>query len=214
MKAFDSILPVTVCITSVADLGQQLENDSVRIITSGRSVEEEDKDRFIDASEEIIDICATLDNIIASSMTEKDGRTEKEREEDGLSVHSGMSETSRILFLRPDLVGPAVKDAPPLTGRNWDDLTRIAREKDWPGYFGSPRLASAAFGARVWGRYSATVVELAAKILDGFDYRQLPRHADALKGVAAHDAFAKAALEHEQQIKRRQLDWLKKKGLE
>jgi creatinine amidohydrolase/Fe(II)-dependent formamide hydrolase-like protein len=145
--------------------------------------------------------------------TEKGGRTEKEREEDGLSVHSGMSETSRILFLRPDLVSPAVKDAPPLTGRNWDDLTRIAREKDWPGYFGSPRLASAAFGARVWGRYSATVVELAAKILDGFDYHQLPRHADALRGVAAHDAFAKAALEHEQQIKGRQLDWLKKEGL-
>ncbi len=66
--------------------------------------------------------------------------------EEGFSIHAGGYETSRMLAVRPDLVDPAYKQARPLTGHNFDDLTRIGKAPDWPGYFGSPRLASKEFG--------------------------------------------------------------------
>ncbi len=145
---------------------------------------------------------------------EQEVLTEEQREEDGASVHAGTSETSRILFLRPDLVSPAIKGAPSLTGRSWDDLVRMASQKDWLGYFGAPRFASAALGARIWERYSSAVVDLALKILDGFDYHEMPRHGNALKGVAAFDVVEEVALEHERSIEGKQREWLRKNSLE
>jgi hypothetical protein len=46
---------------------------------------------------------------------------------------------------------------------------------------------------------SSLCIELALKILDGFDYRQLKRLGDVTKTVPANMAIDKAALEHEQQ---------------
>lgn len=95
--------------------------------------------------------------------------------EDGFSIHAGAHETSRLLSVRPDLVDPAYKQAPPLTGRNFGDLRRIAAAPDWPGYFGSPRLSSKEYGDE-WIRIVAqTQAEYALKILDGLDERSVPR---------------------------------------
>lgn len=69
--------------------------------------------------------------------------TEVERKEEGLSIHAGAFETSSILFLRPDLVGP-IGQATPLPGASFKDIVEQAKRPDWPGYFGSPRLATAA----------------------------------------------------------------------
>jgi len=140
--------------------------------------------------------------------------SEQERQEDGFSLHGSMVETSEILFLRPDLVNPAYTTALPHAGRTMDDLIQIAKAEHWPGYFGSPRLASAAFGAQVWKMTSSLFVELALKILDGFDYRQIKRLGDVTKTVPANIAIDKAALEHEQKVERKQREWLKKMGLE
>jgi creatinine amidohydrolase/Fe(II)-dependent formamide hydrolase-like protein len=140
--------------------------------------------------------------------------SEEERREEGFSLHASMNETSRILFLRPDLVHPAYKKAPPQTGRNMDDLIQIAKAEHWPGYFGSPRLASAALGAALWKQFSFRFVEVALNILDGFDYRQIKRLGDVTRTVPAIMAIDKAALEHDRTIERKQQEWLKKKGLE
>ena len=140
--------------------------------------------------------------------------SEEARQEEGFAVHASMSETSRLLFLRPDLVHPAYKQAPPHTGRTMDDLIPIAKAEHWPGYFGSPRLASAAFGATTWKQFSARFVEVALKILDGFDYRQIKRLGDVTRTIPANVAIDKAALEHDQAIQRKQQEWLKNKGLE
>lgn len=139
--------------------------------------------------------------------------SEEERKEEGFSVHAGMAETSVTLFLRPDLVSPAYKEAPPYTGQNREDLSRIAEAEGWPGYFGSPRLASAAAGARIMKALSTRWIELALKVLDGFDYRQMQRWGDVAETLPANAATVRAALEHEQQIERKQLEWLKRKGL-
>lgn len=137
----------------------------------------------------------------------------KEQQEDGFAPHAGLHETSVLLFLRPDLVSPARQTAPPLTGQNFDDLSRIARTEGWPGYFGSPRLASAAYGARVWRAWSARFIEFALKTLDGFDLQQVPRYADVMSKSPANVAIDRAALAHDQDVERKQLDWLTKLGL-
>ncbi len=68
----------------------------------------------------------------------------KERDEEGFTVHAGADEQSEILFLRPEFVPQDYREAESLTGRNFADLVRIAKVNGWPGYFGAPRLASAA----------------------------------------------------------------------
>ena len=139
---------------------------------------------------------------------------ESQQKEDGFSVHAGMGETSLQLFLQPGNVSVAYKNAPPQTGQNSADLVRIAKAENWPGHFGSPRLASAAFGARVWKTFSATFIEFALKILDGFDYRSVPRWSDVAKTDPEFPAVVNASLVHEQEIERKQQEWLRKKGLE
>lgn len=144
----------------------------------------------------------------------RDPRSEEERLEDGLGVHAGMSETSRIMFLRPDLVPTSVAQAQPQAGGNWEELVRIARSDDWLGYLGSPRLASAAHGAQEWEALSTHLVDLALKILDGLDYRELQRYGDFMMDSPSNVEIDKDALKHEQKIERRQREWLRKLELE
>src|SRR5262245_10658085 len=96
-----------------------------------------------------------------------DTRTEEKQRDD----QAGASETSAILYLRPNLVSPAYKNAEPLPVRDQKHRVEIAKVSNWPGYWGSPGFASAAAGAAQWKASSSAWVELALKILDGFDYR-------------------------------------------
>jgi creatinine amidohydrolase len=100
------------------------------------------------------------------------------RQEDASSGHAGMRETSEALYLRPDLVDPAYKQAPVLAAQTFEELIRIASKNDWPGYLGSPRLATASLGEQALKEYSARLNTLALEILDGRDYRRMTRAAD------------------------------------
>ena len=52
--------------------------------------------------------------------------------ENGFTVHAGIGEHSEMLFLRPDLVAPAIHNAPSVTAKDLDDLVRIAHQNNWP----------------------------------------------------------------------------------
>ena len=131
----------------------------------------------------------------------------KEREEEGFSVHAGADEQSEILFLRPEFVPPDYRAAESLTGKNFADLVRIAKADGWPGYFGAPRLASAAMGAQAFTLSSQKLKEMALQILDGLEYRKIPRYADEMHPLNV--VGEKAELEYEQALEKRELDWLK-----
>jgi creatinine amidohydrolase/Fe(II)-dependent formamide hydrolase-like protein len=140
-------------------------------------------------------------------------KTKPQRQEDGLVIHSGMDETSMMLALRPDLVRPGYKAAKPLASHKMEELIRIAQAKDWPGYFGSPRLASRKQYERGWKVAAREALTLALKILNGFDERQIVRFADEMQKSAPDVALDEASLKHEEEIRQKQADWLKKKGL-
>ena len=122
------------------------------------------------------------------------------------------NETSFILFLRPDLVSPAYKNAEPLPAHDQKQRIEIAKADNWPGYWGSPSLATAAAGAARWKANSSRWVELALKILDGFDYRQLKRFGD--ETVFGESTGGTTFAQHNQEIETKQHEWLKQKRLE
>lgn len=127
--------------------------------------------------------------------------TEAELKEDGLSIHGGAFETSGILFLRPDLVG-AFAEATPQTGTSFKELAEVARRPGWPGYFGSPRLATAARGTR-WSLYIKVQTDYALAILDGADERQSQRI-----GMKIGDDIEREALAYEAAQEQKQQAWV------
>ena len=94
-----------------------------------------------------------------------------------------------------------------LTGKNFADLVRIAKVDGWPGYFGAPRLASAAKGAQAFTLSSQKLKEMALQILDSLEYRKISRYADETDPLNV--VGEKAELEYQQALEKRELDWLK-----
>ena len=95
----------------------------------------------------------------------------------------------------------------PLTAGNFADLVRIAKAEGWPGYFGALRVATAAMGAQEFVLSSQTVNAIALQILDGLDFRKIPRYADEMDPLDV--VGENAELQHEQAVEKRELDWLK-----
>lgn len=96
--------------------------------------------------------------------------------EDGeFEVHAGMSETSRILYLRPDLVAPGYAKATPHRANSPAEAVAAAKAPQWEGYIGSPRQASAAFGEQEMQQRAAAYNAAALSFLDGADPRKIPR---------------------------------------
>lgn len=130
------------------------------------------------------------------------------RQEDRFAVHAGAGETSEMLYLRPDLVQAAFGKAEPRAGDDWSALVRLARDPSWPGYFGSPRLATAAQGARSVHAVEEAAVTYALKILDGIDPGPIPRLGDAARGSPENRAIDDDAIRQERKTLRKQKAWL------
>ena len=131
----------------------------------------------------------------------------KQLEEEGFSVHAGADEQSQLLFLKPEFVPAGYRAAPSLTGANFADLVRIAKAEGWPGYFGAPRLATAAMGAQEFALSSQNVNAMALQILDGLDPKKIPRYTDEMDPLNV--VGENKELQHEQAVEKRELDWLR-----
>ena len=130
--------------------------------------------------------------------------------EDAFTVHAGLGESSTLLFLRPDLVPSAIRQAPSQTAADFPAMEALARAADWPGYFGAPRHASAAVGAERYREEAHHLIEYALKVLDGQEGTPGPRRADVIvqnptvRGVLVDSSADEAAREA------RQRAWLAK----
>ena len=143
------------------------------------------------------------------------GLAEDVKKEAGLlDLHAGFEETSRLMFLRPDLVDPGYSKLPPLTANHPGDLFQFG-QPTWRGYVGSPRVAKATFGERLQ-RYRVTRdAALVSAIIDGrLDERDVPRYATIMLAAAAAAKIPDRAGDNERVIAQKQHDWIKKKGIE
>jgi len=137
------------------------------------------------------------------------GLSDAEKKEEGVSLHAGMDEHSLMLFLRPDLVAPGYKNAPTVTGQTMTESFTVAKSAGWPGYLGSPRLATAALGEKTWKSFAAAAAEHLLKILDGADPAQFPRYADLLDKNPLYQEWIKTAKARDEQLDAKQKAWLK-----
>src|SRR3954462_11963461 len=117
-----------------------------------------------------------------------------------------MAETSWILALKPKAVAPDYKSAQPKPGQSITELERIAAQKDWPGYFGAPALASAELGKKMYEQWLQRATELINRMLDGKDITKLPRFGDVYGNdpadAAAATANGKLEAQHDAWLKR------------
>ena len=88
--------------------------------------------------------------VIGGWGTGMSSMTSAQRREDGVSLHGGADEHSLMLHLQPNLVAPDYPQAPTVTGATYAESVAAARQKDWPGYLGAPRIGSAALGRSIW----------------------------------------------------------------
>ena len=135
--------------------------------------------------------------------------TPEQRREGGFSVHADADEHSRLLFLRPDLVDAGIRSAPPVVGRNMADLVTIAKGDGWPGYWGTPAIASAEAGRRGMQAIADAAVQIALRVLEGAPDSALPRVADGMNDPDVR-RIMDAVLAHERENERRQAEWLAK----
>ncbi len=138
--------------------------------------------------------------------------SDAEKKEEGVSLHAGMDETSLLLYLRPELVSPAYKKAPVVTGHTLEESFDVTKSVDWPGYLGSPRLASAAMGKKIWNSFAAAAIEHTLKILDGADPAQFQRYADLLEKNTLYLGWINAAAERDAALSAKQSAWLARKA--
>ena len=120
-----------------------------------------------------------------------------------------MDEHSLMLHLRPELVSPGYKNAPVVTGHTLQESFDVAKASSWPGYLGSPRLATAAMGGRIWQSFAAAATDHMIKVLDGADPSQFQRYADLLERNPIYQGWIKATTERDEQLDAKQRDWLR-----
>jgi creatinine amidohydrolase/Fe(II)-dependent formamide hydrolase-like protein len=139
-------------------------------------------------------------------------KTDTAKQEDGLPIHSGMDETSWVLHLKPTLVKRGRRQAPPHGHADMERLAAIARDPTWPGYFGSPRLATAAHGAAIWKAIDAATTKTALAILEGADPAKFRRYTQVMSESPVDVRLDAASRAAEARRAARQQQWLQAHG--
>ena len=131
-----------------------------------------------------------------------------------LDLHGGLEETSRLMFTRPDLVNPVYRTLEPFPANNFAELSQMGRATNWLGYFGSPRLANASYGAQLQQNRSIRDAAIAFAVIDGkIDERDIPRIAD-LRSIPPLAKGIEGSTKYDADVERKQREWMKKKGIE
>lgn len=144
-----------------------------------------------------------------------DAANAKEQEkEDGMKMHGGMSETSSMLYIVPHLVDSTYKYAVPFPGKDMQALITIAKVPTWKGYFGSEKIASAAYGQQAWKLNAKDCLKYVFDILDNkINIDTIPKFGDVMKQSEPDAALDKLSLKEDERRKEVQTKWLVLKGL-
>ena len=134
--------------------------------------------------------------------------SDAEKKEDGVSLHGGLDEHSLMLHLKPELVAPGYKQAKAVTGQTLAESFSAARAADWPGYLGSPRLATAAIGKKIWDSFAAAAIEHMLAVLNGADPAQFQRYADLLEKNPLYQQWIAATTARDEALEAKERAWL------
>ncbi len=139
--------------------------------------------------------------------------TEEQKKEDGFSIHAGMTETSSMLYIVPNLVDTNYKHAIPITGNDITHLNQIAKEPNWLGYFGSERLANREFGEKAWNKNVKDYCNIVMNIIDNkINADTISKFENVMKQSPVDVMLDSLSNIEEQRRKTIQASWLNKKG--
>jgi creatinine amidohydrolase/Fe(II)-dependent formamide hydrolase-like protein len=143
------------------------------------------------------------------------GLSEANTKEAGVfDLHAGFEETSRLMFLRSDLVDPIYRKLPPLTANQPGDFVQFD-QANWSGYIGSPRIAKAKYGEQLQRYRAKRDIALVLAIIGGrLDERDVPHYATIMMATEAAAKVPDRAAKNEQAIAQKQREWMKNKGIE
>lgn len=128
--------------------------------------------------------------------------------EDANSVHAGLSETSRVMYVRGDLVSAETVRATPSVTTPLPRLAETAQQANWPGYFGAPRYANAAIGKADHEASAKAWISIALRILSGEEDRTMQRYADTMLSIPMIQVMGKGRQHYEGTVAKKQSDWL------
>ena len=134
--------------------------------------------------------------------------TDAQKKEDGVSLHAGADEHSLMLHLQPNLVAPDYLQAPSITGSSYAESVAAARQKDWPGYIGAPRLGNAALGRGIWASFSAAALKTTLEILGGTDPATYQRYLPFMQRNPAYQEWIASATDRDRALGERQQAWI------
>ena len=128
-----------------------------------------------------------------------------------MDVHAGVSETSGILAVRPDLVRSNYKMLPSRAGRSLEELRELATAPGWQGYLSSPARATAAHGRAVEAWWIDGFTDLILRTVRGenmFAHARIPETvpspvAPVLENVLENEAAFEARLENWRERRRK-----------
>ncbi len=140
--------------------------------------------------------------------------TEEQKREDGFSIHAGMTETSSMLYIVPNLVDTKYKRAIAVTGNDMNHLNQIAKEPNWLGYFGSERLANREFGEEAWNKNVKDYCNFVMNIIDNkINPDTIARFGNIMKQSPVDVMLDSLSNIEEQRRKTIQTNWLNRKRL-
>ena len=126
----------------------------------------------------------------------------------GNDPHAGVSETSGVLAIRPDLVRSSYRNLPDYRVSNRGEMIDMASKPGWPGYFSSPARATAAYGRDIEEWWVGGVASLILKAVHGEDLRTRPRWPEPLEADPVHDRILERALGPEREFEAKFERWL------
>jgi creatinine amidohydrolase len=125
----------------------------------------------------------------------------------GLDPHAGVSETSQMLAVRPDLVRPSYRSLPNNRARTFGEMRAIATKSGWQGYFSAPAKASEAYGQdlKVW--WIEGMMNLILRAVRGENLFGRPRFPGDLENDPRASVVAEV-LAHEREFEQKLDRWL------
>ena len=124
----------------------------------------------------------------------------------GMDVHAGVSETSAMLAIRPDLVHANYRTLPSRAGRSLEELREITTTPGWQGYLSAPARATAAYGRAVEAWWIAGFTDLILRAVRGENMFLHARVPETVPPAAA--PILEKALANEAAFDAKLKDWL------
>jgi len=129
----------------------------------------------------------------------------------GQDPHAGVSETSGLLAMRPDLVRSNYRSLPSYRVENRTEMRDMASRPAWPGYFSSPARATADYGRDVEAWWVDGMSDLILQAVRGENLLNRPRWPEPMLSDPEFGQLVEDILQPEHEFELKFERWLEQR---